>query len=67
METTIDIYKIINNLYRTDVLVATLEIQDVFQSTEIDKFCADNNVNYDGTEECVLYCNDTHVALYHIK
>jgi hypothetical protein len=66
METTIDIYKIINNLYRTDVLVATLEIQDVSQSTEIDKFCEDNNCYYND-DDTVLYCNDTHVALYHIK
>lgn len=65
MENSIDIYKVINGQYKSDVLVETLEIEDVFYSTEIDQFCEEHNCYYE--DDTVLYCNDTHVALYHVK
>ena len=67
-EITIDIYKVINGIYRSNVLVKTLEIEDASQSTEIDLFCALNNCYYDDTkQEDVLYCNLTNAPIYWLR
>ena len=65
---TIDIFKIINGKYATNVLVATLEISDISQTTELDKFCKENHCcYYPDYNDNTLFYNNTNQPKYWIR
>lgn len=64
---TIDIFKVINGQYKTDVLVATLDIEDIYQTTEIDKFCQENDCYYTEGNDDILFYNGTKQPKYWIR
>jgi hypothetical protein len=63
----ISIFKVINGQYKTDVLVATLEIEDVSQTTELDKFCQENDCYYKEDNDNTLFYNNTKQPKYWIR
>ena len=67
MEQSIDIFKIINGLYKTNALVTSLEIEDVHQTTELDKFCQENNCYYSSDYDNVLCCKTHHQPKFWIR
>ena len=65
---SVDIFKIINGIYPiTDKPYATLEIEDVNESYEIDMFCYENNCYYVEGKDDILYCKKTDEPRFFIR
>jgi hypothetical protein len=63
----ISIYRVINGQYKTNVLVATLEIEDISQTTELDEFCKENDCYYTDDNDDTLFYNGTNQPKYWIR
>lgn len=63
----VDVYRIINGLYRTNDLVEQIEFKDPLFQVELLEFCNRHNVMISDKNEDVLVCRDTKQPKYFIK
>ena len=64
---TVDIYRIINGIYKTNALYQQIESEDGFLTKEIEQFCVENDCIHSEVNEDVLLCKFTKQPKYFIK
>jgi hypothetical protein len=67
MEHSIDIFKTINGLYKSNTLVTSLEVSDPYDTQELETFCQENECYYTDDHDDILFCNKTNQPKFWIR